>query len=110
MIVGTHGTGEGRYGPEPSGRGTHEGTDRISPDGDTHGAVLLLSHPQSFQPWPTAEPFLGLSPVKPSVCAAARPRWLPQLDESPVSKVRSEMVKARASPARLGIWLGWYSM
>src|SRR5438093_6294803 len=47
MMVGTHGTGVGRYAPDPSGNGTHEGTMMVSePFGGLHGAsTFTWSHP-----------------------------------------------------------------
>src|SRR5438034_2610517 len=108
MMVGTQGTGEGTNGPEPSGLGMQEGTDIIVPEGETQSAFLLLSHPHVSGPSWTPSDSAGLSPVNPSVCAAARSRWLPQLGWAPVSKVRSEITKDRARAARLGIWLGSY--
>ena len=79
MIVGTHRTGEGRYGPDPSGAGMHEGThcqDELrSP---RHLASRKLSHPH---PGPFGLPGegTGVSPSNPSSRAAASSRWAPQL-------------------------------
>src|SRR5215831_10264638 len=84
MSVGTHCTGEGRYGPEPSGAGMQDGS-RIGepPPGGTQNASLPLSQPQ---PGPAA-PF-GLSPVNPSKRPATRLRCEPQLGTAPSSNVR----------------------
>src|SRR6266568_2181868 len=108
MIVGIQGTGEGVYGPDPSDFGMHDGTETSEPPDDIHHALALLSQPHVGGPKRTPATGSGFSPVKPSIRAAPRSRWAPQLGTESVSKVRSEMAKARTSAARLGIWSGWY--
>src|SRR6516165_5002832 len=106
MIVGTHGTGVALKGPEPSGHGTHAGTNEVTPVmGRTHLAVTLLSQPQPGRVglgWPA-----GLSPRKLSNPPDASSRWLPKLADAWSSNVMSEMVKRNASAARFGICDGW---
>src|SRR5690349_17389756 len=87
MIVGTHCTGEVRYGPEPSGLGTQAGSSTGDPPpGGCQGTSLLPSQPQ---PGPGLPPIAaGLSPVKSSRLAEARVRCEPQVGIGPSSKVR----------------------
>src|SRR5437870_995908 len=73
MIVGTHGTGDSRYGPFPLGSGMHEGTSVVPalaepwvpPPGGLHFASMNESHPH---PRPLSWVFdrTGLSPENPS--------------------------------------------
>src|SRR3954454_2455683 len=70
--LGTHGTGDDRYGPDPSRFGMHAG----SRTGVLVGvacqyASTELSHPQ---PFPAVACFGGLSATNPSSCAAPSSR------------------------------------
>src|ERR1043166_8921356 len=100
MMVGIHGAGDGVYGPDPSSLGMHDGMDRMDPLGAFHDALLLLSHPQVSGPRGSPGAFTGMSPTNPSICAAARSTWAPQLGTASDSKVRSERENARAKAAR----------
>src|SRR5947209_1234585 len=102
MTVGTHDAGDGRYGPEPSGAGTHDGTSCTGAPGlGDHWASFLESQPH---PGPVpAVPVVGLLPEKPSSVDATSSRWAPQLGTGSSSKVRSEIPNCRASADRLGI-------
>src|SRR5438270_13213078 len=70
MIVGTHRTGEGRYGPEPFGFGTHDGThSQVARPSPRHRASRKLSHPHPGPGAPRAER-TGVLPSNPSSRAA----------------------------------------
>ena len=63
MIVGTHWTGDARYGPHPARAGTHAGTEIIGSTGLLRQcASRLLSHPH---PGPSGTPGLSGSTKSP---------------------------------------------
>src|SRR5215510_5075082 len=103
MIVGIHWAGDGRYGPLPSGAGTHDGMRITGLLGDArHGASLPESQPQPL-PFPPVVPGVGLMPRKPSICEATRSMCPPQLPAKSLSNVRSDTAKVLAAAARFGI-------
>src|SRR6266702_1636998 len=96
MIVGIHRTGDGRYGPDPSGAGTHAGThchEELTPS--RHLASRKLSHPH---PGPFGFPGegTGVSPSNPSSPAAASSMCAPQLGTRFIWNVWSETANALA--------------
>src|SRR5438309_10474327 len=108
MIVGTHLTGEGRYGPVPVRVGIQAGTLMTGSEGDAcHGASLKLSQPHPA--WVSGlVPCRGLSPVKPSRRLATSSMCAPKLWTRDSSNVASEIAYVLARRARLGIAFSRY--
>src|SRR5436309_1672034 len=99
MTVGTHGTGDGSKGPDPSTWGMQEGRlEWRSNAVPCHGAVSPLSHPHPNPLTPR-----GLYESNPSTCEATRSTCEPQVATVSSSKVASDRANVVARLHIVGI-------